>query len=187
MDCARILLWLDPTSTFAEDSGDLVQGKTLILEKLGKLPMHASFDLMEEFFREKTWDKPGTEDLVQQAKQLIEREPEFDDENFRRITLRTILLKMTVCQLEMAWAVVDGMHHMITVLCASIGACPGDLDPLLKSSVRMFSNGLRSTEDDGSGMGIPSTENSGGTVDINTRWFWWTGDKKHLTVPSSKG
>ena len=168
-DCARILKWLDPTSTPAVDGGDLLEGKTLILEKLGKLPLHGSFDQMGKKFQEKTWDKPGTEELVAQARKIIEGEHEFEGEHFRRITLWKILLKMIPYQLQMACAVVDGMHRMTTVLCASVGACPPDLDPDLKTSVRVFTNGLMSTEEDGSGMVIPSTGSSGAIVDINTQ------------------
>ena len=173
-DCERTLKWLDPTSTFAANGGDLVQGKRLILEKLGKLPMHGSFDQMKRFFEEKTWDKPGTEELAGKAQQTIQKELQRSDEDssrIARITLRTILLKMIPYQLQMACAVVDGMHRMITVLCASVGACPGRLNPELRTRVQMFTSGLRSTEEDGSGMGILNTEDSGAIVDINTQLF----------------
>ena len=49
-DCARILKWLDPESTFDTDGrGDLVEGKRLTLEQLGKLPVYGSSDQMEDF------------------------------------------------------------------------------------------------------------------------------------------
>ena len=168
-DCARVLKWLLPDGNFDPDSvGALVEGKRMILEQLGKLPVHGSFDQMEEFFREKTWDKPGAEELAQQARKIIEGRHELGDEN-ARLTLRRTFLKMIPYQLEMACAVLDGMHRMIAVLWASVGACPSGMDRGLRTNAQMFTGSLRSTKSDGSGMGVPSTDHSESTVDINTQ------------------
>ena len=168
-DCARILRWLHPESTFDSGSGgDLVEGKRIILEHLGKLPVYGSFDQMEALFREKVWDKPGAKESVEQAEEIIKQRHD-SGENCSRLSLRRILLKMISYQIQMACAPVDGIHRLASVLCASVGACPPQMDPQLMTLAQTFTNNLKNTEGDGWGMGIESTGESDATVDINTQ------------------
>ena len=57
------------------------------------LPTHGTFDQMKEFFRNKTWDKPGTEELAGQARQIIEGRQDRGDE-ISRLAFRSTVVKM---------------------------------------------------------------------------------------------
>ena len=168
-DCGRMLEWLAPNLPYDPGGqGALAEGKRTILEELGKVPLYGTFGQLAEWFERKTWNEPGTAELCGEATGIIQEVHDgavVADEG--RISLRRVLLAVIPYQLKMACAVLDGVHRMAAVLCASIGACPQNTEADTRTQVRSFTRGLCSTGSDGSGMGFADT--GGEPVDINTQ------------------
>ena len=57
-----------------------------------------------------------------------------------RISLRRVLLAVIPYQLKMECAVLDGVHRMAAVLCASTGACPQSMEAEPRNQVHHFTN-----------------------------------------------
>ena len=121
------------------------------------------------------WDQPGAEELAKQAKEIIEQKPGshvHGDKNRSRLILWRILLNIIPYQFQVACAAVDGMHRVITVLCASGGICPPQTDPELITCARAFTDGLKNTKEDGSRMGMERNDPTGDgetITNINTQ------------------
>ena len=182
-DCERILKWLDGSTVEHEGEGALEQGKRMILEKLGNVPLYGTSEMMAKWFSSKLWNNPGAEELAQQARQTIQQMSDgVIDDDVARLALRNTIVKMFPYQTQMACAPLDGVHRMATVLCASTGACPPGTGAELRLKLIRFTKSLTSTRPDGSGMGVPSTDNSNEvTIDVNTpplSLFDWGGQRR---------
>ena len=169
-DWKRMWHWLMPEERFPEDGGQ-PSPKEKIMRKMGKLPLYGSIADLTEFVNAKTWktDKIGA-DLKKKADDLISTpttaSKSDEENNCIRVKLRRVVQKMITHQLGMAAAVMDGLHRMVTVLCASNNIIPPPgTHGEFATAITAFSSALVPTESHGSGMGIK--DESGETNNIN--------------------